>query len=151
MDTMKKCPGCAEEVQATAVKCRFCGTILVEPAWQERVLEWRRLPEVERNRYLAGLNPDQQATLRSLDAVLPHTPAPPQSVTASSTAAGEFIICPNPQCGYQGPSQRLPRGSTLVGCILLIFFIIPGIFYFMLKSGYRYVCPKCGLQVRSDN
>ena len=151
MDEMKKCPGCAEDVQAAAVKCRFCGTILTAPGWQERVLQWRGLSEADRKRYLEGLDPEQQATLRSLDAVLPQTAAPLQSAPAQGPAAGEFIICPNPQCGYQGPSQRLPRGNTAVGCILLIFFVIPGIFYFMLKSGYRYVCPKCGLQVRSDN
>ena len=115
------------------------------------MLQWRGLSEPDRKRYLEGLDPEQQATLRSLDAVLPQTAAPLQSAPGQGPAAGEFIICPNPQCGYQGPSQRLPRGNTAVGCIRPIFVVIPRIFYFMLKSGYRYVCLKCGLQVRSDN
>jgi len=61
------------------------------------------------------------------------------------------IICPNPNCGYKGNAKRRARGSFLIGCVLTLFFILPGIFYFMLFSGYRYYCPNCGLQVASDN
>lgn len=38
-----------------------------------------------------------------------------------------------------------------LGCLLCVFFLIPGIFYFMLKGGYRYFCPKCGVQIGNDN
>jgi hypothetical protein len=151
MDEMKRCPACAEEVQAAAVKCRFCGTILVPTEWVDSVLSWRRLQQWERDRYFQNLDQRQQATFRALDAVLPRTAPLPSGVTSGVPATGETIICPNPQCGYQGPSQRVPRGSTAVGCILLLFFLVPGILYFMFRSGYRYVCPKCGLQIRADN
>ena len=61
------------------------------------------------------------------------------------------IICPNPNCGYHGPAKKKSRGNFLVGVILCFFFLLPGILYFMLKSGYRYLCPKCGVQVGNDN
>ena len=61
------------------------------------------------------------------------------------------IICPNPNCGYKGQPAKKSRGSVLVGLILCLFFLLPGIIYFMFKSGYRYSCPKCGLQVSVDN
>lgn len=61
------------------------------------------------------------------------------------------IICPNPKCGYRGPAKRKARGSCLLGLILCCFFLVPGIIYFMFKSGYRYYCPKCGLQLGNDN
>jgi hypothetical protein len=60
------------------------------------------------------------------------------------------IICPNPNCGYKGPPEKVARGSVLVGVILTFFFFLPGILYFMLKGGYRILCPKCGLQLSSD-
>lgn len=61
------------------------------------------------------------------------------------------IICPNQNCGYKGNAKKKSRGNLLIGLILTCFFIIPGLFYFMLKSGYNYSCPQCGVQVGSDN
>jgi hypothetical protein len=65
--------------------------------------------------------------------------------------AHHHMICPNSQCSYQGTANKKSRGSVIVGLFLCFFFIVPGLIYFMLKSGYRYSCPKCGLQIASDN
>ena len=60
------------------------------------------------------------------------------------------IICANPNCGYQGKPRSRARGSRLVGLFLICFFVLPGLIYFSMKSGYRYSCPKCGLQIAAD-
>lgn len=70
---------------------------------------------------------------------------------ASQLGINKNIICPNPNCGFKGPAQRKARGSILIGFVLLCFFILPGLLYFMFKGGYRYSCPKCGMQISSDN
>jgi predicted RNA-binding Zn-ribbon protein involved in translation (DUF1610 family) len=152
METTKKCPACAEEIQSAAVKCRFCGTILASPEWQRAVLHWRSLSETARTAYWESLTPAQRETFNSVNSVLT-VPGVATAIPTVQTAGatGEIIICPNPGCGYQGPPKRVARGNTAVGCLLLLFFIVPGILYFMFKSGYRYICPRCGLQIRSDN
>ncbi len=61
------------------------------------------------------------------------------------------IICPNPKCDFTGKPSKKARGSTLVGLILCLFFLLPGIIYFIFKSGYRYYCPNCGIQVGNQN
>ena len=61
------------------------------------------------------------------------------------------IVCSNPNCAYQGKAKKKARGSLIVGLFLCCFLLLPGILYFMLKSGYRYSCPKCGLQMAADN
>lgn len=80
------------------------------------------------------------------------------------------MICPNPNCGYEGPARRKARGSILVGLVLcllpgilyfmfmrgypligLVLCLLPGILYFIFMGGYRYSCPKCGLQIAADN
>lgn len=60
------------------------------------------------------------------------------------------IICSNPNCGYKGKAKRIARGSTAVGCLLSLILLLPGLLYFAFKGGYRYVCPKCGLEVSAD-
>jgi hypothetical protein len=57
------------------------------------------------------------------------------------------IICPNCQCLYRGEPRKEPRGSVLIGLLLCLFFLAPGLLYFGLTEGYRYYCPQCGLQL----
>lgn len=61
------------------------------------------------------------------------------------------IICPNPNCGYEGKVARKARGSLLTGLILCCLFLLPGLIYFMFMSGYRYYCPNCKMQIAQDN
>lgn len=61
------------------------------------------------------------------------------------------IICPNPNCGYRGRPKRQARGSAVIGLILLCLFIVPGILYCLFRGGYRYTCPKCGMQIAVEN
>ena len=61
------------------------------------------------------------------------------------------IVCPNPNCGYVGPGQKIARGSTIIGILLLLCWILPGIIYFMFFSGYRTCCPRCQCQLNNDN
>ena len=73
------------------------------------------------------------------------------SIVSGFTLGPRIIICPNTNCNYKGPAKRKSRGSIVVGLILCCFFILPGLIYFMLKSGYRYSCPNCGMQISVDN
>jgi len=60
------------------------------------------------------------------------------------------IICQNPNCDYTGPSKKIARGSLLVMFFLLLLGILPGILYMIFRSGYRYSCPRCGMQLHTD-
>ena len=148
----KKCPACAEEIRSDALRCRHCGNLMVPAEWQEWVLSWRDLPEPERKKRWDAMPPEQQDLCRSVDAILPRSASHPQAPAPPSGTflEGDAMVCPNPNCNYRGPSKKVPRGNAGLGCLLLVFFVVPGILYFMLTSGYRYVCPACGLQIRSD-
>lgn len=57
------------------------------------------------------------------------------------------IICPNPNCGYKGKPEIRRRGNVLVGVLLLLFSIIPGLLYFIFYKKTYYICSKCGIVV----
>ncbi|MEI6492053.1 MAG: DUF4339 domain-containing protein [Verrucomicrobiota bacterium] len=59
------------------------------------------------------------------------------------------IVCPNTHCHYCGPPKKVARGSAILGILLMFFFVLPGVLYLMFMSGYNYVCPKCGMHLRS--
>jgi hypothetical protein len=61
------------------------------------------------------------------------------------------IICPNVNCGYRGIARAEKRGSTVLGILLLFLCFVPGVLYFIFRRGYRFYCPKCGLQIASQN
>ncbi len=61
------------------------------------------------------------------------------------------IVCPNANCGYVGPGKKIARGSTIIGILLLLCWILPGVIYFMFFSGYRTCCPRCQCQINNDN
>ncbi len=69
---------------------------------------------------------------------------------AEKKKAGQ-VICPNVNCGYIGKPSKQPRGNIGAGLVLCLFFLLPGILYFMFKSGYRYKCPNCSVQIAIDN
>lgn len=88
-----------------------------------------------------------------LSAVMRETPIsrPRGEVKAFNLPHSEdAFICANPNCDYRGTPKRIAKGSALVFILLLCLWIIPGIVYGIVMSGYRYVCPKCGLTHRSD-
>ena len=39
----------------------------------------------------------------------------------------------------------------ILGILLCLLFLLPGILYFIFKSGYRYYCPSCNVQIGVDN
>lgn len=47
-------------------------------------------------------------------------------------------------CGYRGAPVRVVPGSTALGCVLLLFFLIPGLIYAVWQQTAVYQgCPKC--------
>jgi hypothetical protein len=98
------------------------------------------------------ITPSTAASIPSVSAtkVTSPIPAPTASPIRRQPGRGE-IVCPNLNCGYVGRGDKIARGSTIVGILLLLCWILPGIIYFMFFSGYRTCCPRCQCQINNDN
>jgi hypothetical protein len=62
--------------------------------------------------------------------------------------SGPVFICPNPNCGYRGPSSRQKLGNDNLAVLLFLLGIIPGILYVAFFCGHRDSCPNCGNEVK---
>ena len=60
------------------------------------------------------------------------------------------VICSNPNCGQRVRPKKKARANAFLAIILLLFLLVPGIIYVLLRSGYQYFCPVCGAQIGSD-
>ena len=57
---MKKCHACGEEVQDEALKCRYCGTLLVNEFWLDFSRRYQRMSSTARREAWASLSSEQQ-------------------------------------------------------------------------------------------
>jgi len=76
---------------------------------------------------------------------LSNPPPVPRAAVAELPVAGEAMRC-CPICGSTAKPKKKANGSTIVLLFLLLFFLLPGLLYWMLKGGYSYYCPKCGFK-----
>lgn len=55
----------------------------------------------------------------------------------------KLIVIHCPRCGYESTKDKFGKGSSdIIGCFLLLLFIVPAIFYYAM-FGSKVVCPKC--------
>lgn len=73
------------------------------------------------------------------------SPSPPVPRRMPNVAKGE-VMCPT--CHYIGMPKRKAKESFLLGLILCLFWLLPGIIYFIFMSGYNYICPRCGVKIQ---
>ena len=59
-----------------------------------------------------------------------------------------FIVCPNPNCGYRGKGVRRQDGDITILILLLLLALLPGIIYAMFCRRSYLVCPSCVMKVR---
>ena len=72
-----------------------------------------------------------------------------QTSSKAATVLGKLMpktkvfVCKD--CGYVGPARKNTRGSACVCIALWLFFIVPGILYWLwMISSIHNECPKCG-------
>lgn len=55
------------------------------------------------------------------------------------------VMCICPSCGAFGYPKIIVPGSTIIALLLIFFFIVPAVFYALLRRiGTRRECPLCG-------
>ncbi len=69
------------------------------------------------------------------------------SSEGESESEGMEIVCMNANCDYKGKPGFAKQRSNLVGVFLFLFWIVPGILYFVLVPEYKYWCPQCKMKL----
>jgi len=127
----------------TGFTCSKCRRAISQPKYA-RKLQGKILCV---NCFANATAPEPIAMLTPLDIAEPLPYAKPVPNVQPKNLKGDFMICPN--CGYKGLSERRAKASLWLATILFLFGGIPGIIYCLLRAGYRFYCPSCGIKVGS--
>ncbi len=75
------------------------------------------------------------------EATFPDNSYPQQAYPVGTGPMGP-MICQT--CGYSGQGQSFTEGSTAVGVMLCLLWLLPGLVYFIWQSTTKYEgCPQC--------
>lgn len=58
------------------------------------------------------------------------------------------VTCP--YCGHYEEAEATSKGDTTTCFLLYLLFIVPGIIYMMMNSGFIYTCKKCKATLSAD-
>lgn len=70
------------------------------------------------------------------------------SLFESNLKNNQKVTCPH--CGHYEEAETTSRGDTATCFILYLLFIVPGLIYTLMNSGYIYTCKKCKATLSSD-
>ncbi|MCY3017494.1 MAG: zinc ribbon domain-containing protein [Planctomycetota bacterium] len=139
-----KCPICGGTTSPQSARCEVCGLDM-------------DLPQIEPNNDAAVQSTDlkecpfcaeviKRKAIKckhcGADLVTAKQDAPVISRADEVVPHRERRLCP--MCRSAQPAVKKRKGSILVAIILLLVFLLPGIIYCIVYSGYTYECPDCG-------
>lgn len=118
------------QVFGESVVCAACWRRLAEAS--EPVIAASPLTEIAQQIGREALGYDTPGSIRA-------------RMTSAKIAAGGHRKCP--VCGLAAPAKKRRKGSVVMLIALLCLWVIPGIIYALIYSGYIWTCSACGAKL----
>jgi hypothetical protein len=90
---IRRCPACAEEIQAAAVRCRHCGSSVMDSGWKGLLTDYSAATADHREHLWLALDDSQRSYLSTLLA------QPPSVPTVAHARGCPFRLEPSPARG----------------------------------------------------
>ena len=136
---MKKCPYCAEEIQDEAIKCKYCGEMLIENGRIDSIRG--SLKEAKLKCHECGTENEPNAFRCKNQDCLSILTSDSKGKFVPVQYKNVFLKCP--RCGYEGDNKEFSSAySDLTCCLLACLMLLPAILYYFFRSRKK-VCPKC--------
>lgn len=142
MSLRGKCPKCSQENDCKLISCLSCGARL---PWADTLEKDRRLAIAAQKAAQTPIQlPETQSEQQSAkEALQSGRYGGNNSQWSSNRLQENGWICAN--CGSMGYPKDVHDGNNCLGCILLFFFLLPGLIYFIWDhTTKRKTCDSCG-------
>lgn len=116
---MKKCPACAESIQDDALKCRFCGEILISEEWRSFCERFAALSPEDQEVERAKLTDVQSEIFDSAWLVLGPQLRAKSMADAEPGPTTHPHLAPTPAVPPQ-PQPKKGSSPIVVGCLVLV-------------------------------
>ncbi len=71
-----------------------------------------------------------------------------EEVRIPQLKASGIVVCPS--CRSEVLPKKKAKGNLFIGLLLCLLYVVPGLIYFLVMSGYKHVCPKCRTVISRD-
>lgn len=120
----RSCPQCAEPIQAAAMKCRHCNSVVVPAQWRQTIGQWDMLPPQERAARWQSMTDTEKEQFHAAWAALGMDQQHQQQMPAAAAPPPQVIIHNNNSNVNANVNKNGPGCCGIIAAVIVAMIIM---------------------------